>query len=371
MPRTSLPSVPRIAALAASVLLASAAWTATPAADTAFQDPLDTPAPMVRLAAEERMLDVAKAGGRLVGVGVNGTILTSDDGGQRWTQAPSPVSTDLTAVAFATPDNGWAVGHDGVILRSRDGGRSWTRQADGRSLDPAMLAHYQGLPKAGAPDLEPVIGDIEKRLATKAQPSLFDIWFADARNGFIVGSVGLILATRDGGESWTPLTETADNPQASHLYAVTGTGSGDGGEVYIAGELGLVLRLDRASGRFLKLPVPYEGTFFSVAADGDRLVVGGLRGHAFVSDDRGEAWTALDTGTRLSIAGTAVLSDGRLALLTQGGGLLAATTGNGRAAPAGPALNRLSVSLTEASPGLVAVATDSGIRRIVLGGPAR
>ncbi len=370
MPRTSLPPIPRIAALAASVMMASAVWNTAPAADGIFQDPLDTPAPMVRLAAEERMLDVAKAGGRLVAVGVNGTILTSDDSGQRWTQVPSPVSTDLTAVAFATSDNGWAVGHDGVILRSRDGGRSWTRQADGRTLDPVMLAHYQALHNAGTPDLEPVITDIERRLATKSPPSLFDLWFADARNGIIVGSVGLILATNDGGDSWTPLTERADNPQASHLYAVTGTG-GANGDVHIAGELGLVLHLDRASGRFVKAPVPYEGTFFSVAADRNRVVVGGLRGHAFVSDDRGATWNALETGTRLSIAGTAFLESGRLALLTQGGGLLTARTGETRTVAAGPALNRLSVSLTEAAPGQIAVATDSGVRRIVLNDAAR
>ena len=31
-----------------------------------------------------------------------------------------PVSSDLVAVAFPTPQQGWAVGHDGVILASAD-----------------------------------------------------------------------------------------------------------------------------------------------------------------------------------------------------------------------------------------------------------
>ena len=71
------------------------------------------------------LMDIARAGGALVGVGERGTVLRSDDGGGRWAAIATPVTRALTALAFDGPDLGIAVGHGGTILRSRDGGRSW------------------------------------------------------------------------------------------------------------------------------------------------------------------------------------------------------------------------------------------------------
>ena len=86
-----------------------------------FVDVLDTPSAMTPLASRSLLNGIARAGNRLVAVGARGHILYSDDEGKSWKQAKVPVSSDLTAVNFSTPQQGWAVGHDGVIVRWTEG----------------------------------------------------------------------------------------------------------------------------------------------------------------------------------------------------------------------------------------------------------
>ena len=97
-----------------------------------FQDPLDAAAPSTRFTATTHLTAIARAGNRLVSVGVRGLIVLSDDEGKTWRQAPAPVSSDLVSVRFVTPSRGWACGHDGVILATSDGGEHWVKQLDGR-----------------------------------------------------------------------------------------------------------------------------------------------------------------------------------------------------------------------------------------------
>ncbi|MBF5094169.1 hypothetical protein F1643_06415 [Azospirillum sp. INR13] len=143
---------------------------------------------------------------------------------------------------------------------------------------------------------------------------------------------------------------------------------GPDGEVYIAGELGLLMRFDRASRRFVAVPTPYEGTYFSMAVDGDTLVVAGLRGNAFLSRDRGRAWTRLDTRTTASIAAVSQMEGGRFALLAQNGGVLVADR-DGRITPAGAPLGRSSYALAVAAGGAVAIGTDAGVKRVAGAAP--
>src|SRR5258705_9565174 len=127
---------------AASLVIGIAALAlAAPArAQDAFADPLDAPAVPSPLPAKRLLTAVAFAGPRIVAAGQRGHVVYSDDRGRTWTQAEVPVSSDLTALSFPTPQRGWAVGHDGVVLASADGGRTWTRQLDGRQISPLLSA---------------------------------------------------------------------------------------------------------------------------------------------------------------------------------------------------------------------------------------
>ncbi|WP_298926489.1 YCF48-related protein [uncultured Ramlibacter sp.] len=269
------------------LLLVAGAALAGPGGAAAVRDVLDTPAQATRLADRAPLLALAAAGARTVAVGQRGHILTSGDGGRSWQQAKVPVSSDLVALHFPTPRKGWAVGHDGVILHSADGGDNWARQRDGR------------------PDA--------------ADVPLLDVWFQDERVGYAVGAFGLALRTEDGGARWTSLKDSIANPKGLHLYAVRGIGS----DVFMVGEQGLLLRLDRASGQFQAVPQPYQGTLFGIAGNGRALIVHGLRGTVLRSTDGGETWRAVTTGVAASITASTVDPGGRILLASQSGQLLA------------------------------------------------
>jgi photosystem II stability/assembly factor-like uncharacterized protein len=60
-----------------------------------------------------------------------GHILTTDNGGSRWTMQSSGVSSVLRGVRFKDPSTGWAIGDGGVILHTTDGGTTWEPQPSG------------------------------------------------------------------------------------------------------------------------------------------------------------------------------------------------------------------------------------------------
>ena len=115
-----------------------------------FRDVLDTPARESAFASKSLLNGVASTGKRVVAVGQRGHIVYSDDGGKSWVQAKVPVTSDLVAVTFPTPEKGWAVGHAGVVLHSADGGATWSKQLDGRSAGQLMATFYAAHPDKGA-----------------------------------------------------------------------------------------------------------------------------------------------------------------------------------------------------------------------------
>jgi photosystem II stability/assembly factor-like uncharacterized protein len=308
-------------ALAAALLL-----TAVAPPGPAFVDPLDVPATRSALAGRGPLHAVALAGRRLVAVGERGHVLWSDDGGRTWTQADVPVSTDLTAVRFVSGERGWAAGHDGVVLRTLDAGRSWERQLDGRSVGP--------------------------------DASLLDVWFADERTGFAVGAFGLILATEDGGATWSSWRERTENPRQLHLYAITASR----GEVWIAGEQGLLLRLEAGAGRFRSVRAPYAGTFFGVTACGTAVLAFGLRGTLVRTEDRGASWRRVHTGLEVSITAATRAPDGRLVLVSQEGDLLVSEDCGATLRTASPARAASAAALASAGAGALVVVGPAGAR---------
>ncbi|WP_271407955.1 WD40/YVTN/BNR-like repeat-containing protein [Pseudomonas sp. Q1-7] len=307
-------------ALLFALMAALSAPFCRPVVAEGFIDVLDTPAQQSPLAQHSLLVGLASAGDRLVAVGQRGHILTSDDAGESWQQARVPVSSDLVAVHFPTARHGWAVGHDGVVLHSGDGGANWERQLDGRQIGPTLLAHYEALARS-APDDEALAAlvDEAKRMTEEgADKPFLDVWFENERVGYIVGAFNLLFRTEDGGRSWTPWMERTDNPSALNLYAIRPAD----GELYIAGEQGLLLRLDRATGRFESRPAAYDGSFFGILGKPGVALVFGLRGNVFRSVDGGASWNPVETGLPVSITTGTALADGRLALLSQAGHLL-------------------------------------------------
>lgn len=238
-----------------------------PAAETSERAPL---------AARALLLDIARAGDRLVAVGAYGNVVVSTDEGASWRQVLVPTRALLTAVCFPDERHGWAVGHDGVILATADGGDTWTRQDSGEDLETVFL----------------------------------DVLFLDERRGFAAGAYGKLLETSDGGKTWTAAQPSDEEP---HFNAVRTNGRW----LYLPGEAGTLLVHSHA---WVRVALPYDGSLFGLVAVTDQILVAyGLRGHILRSEDAGGNWVEVANDLPALILGGTVLRDGRVVLAGQGG----------------------------------------------------
>lgn len=308
----------RAAALPKVLVFTLALLLGTPS-QAAFVHPLDLPAVKSALASKGIFNGLGMAGQRVVAVGQRGHILYSDDAGSSWRQASVPVSTDLTAVFFASPALGWAVGHGGVVLATVDGGANWVKQLDGRALGKLMVDYYAAhTPALGPEALARLNADVQRIAEEGPDKPFLDVWFENERTGYVVGLFNLIFRTDDGGHTWVPWYDRTDNPKLLHFYAIRPVGDA----LYLAGEQGMVLKLDRSTQRFKALALDYAGTFFGITGARDAVLVYGLRGNAFRSVDGGKTWHKVETGVQVGLNGAAVASDGRIFLVSQAGQVL-------------------------------------------------
>ena len=99
-------------------------------------------------------------------VGTRGKVLYTEDAGLHF--KPINIGTDLAVYGIQMVDdqNGYLCGQDGLSMRTRDGGKTW------------------------------------ERLNSRTHLSIFALSFPDRLHGFMVGDHALILSTTDGGESF-------------------------------------------------------------------------------------------------------------------------------------------------------------------------
>lgn len=240
---------------------------------------LARPAEQTALAEGAVLIAATRAGDRLVAVGERGIVLLSDDSGRTWRQARVPVSVSLTAVVFPTPRRGWAAGHAGVILHSEDGGETWVLQMDGKHAQELLLA------EAGQGDAK--LAAIVRSLAAPAPDKPFlGLYFDDEQTGYALGAYGLLFRTTDGGKVWQSWFTHTDNHKGMHLYAM----AGDGKNLFLAGEQGLLLRAEKEGERFTVADAPYRGSYFALAniagdKDPGQWLLAGLKGTLLRSRD--------------------------------------------------------------------------------------
>jgi len=307
-------------------------------ADVDPNDPANKPAEIERLAEGSLLLDLARAGSRLVAVGERGHVLLSDDDGAHWRQAKSVPTRDmLTAVFFADSEYGWAVGHDETILNTVDGGETWTR------------SHF----------------------APEAQQPLLDLWFANRVSGIAVGAYGAYLTTNDGGRSWTSTkfapppaksaSDEGDLPPDYHLNRIVGVGN----RLFIAAEGGQLYRSDDRGASWRVLPSPYDGSFFGLMPiRGEGLLAFGLRGHLYKSADAGETWMQLESHTTAMLTDGVAINDLRVLISGLAGVMLVSGDG-GESFRLTQQDDRKGISaLLPGTAGAVVVAGEGGVRTL-------
>lgn len=133
-------------------------------------------------------------------------VARTTDGGATWSRTAEIVGETLLDVAFADEENGWAVGVEGIVYRTTDSGRTWAPEPDS---DWTTVHTHE-------PVRIPSKTNADTPLITNE--SIASIVFTDARTGWAAGDTptgegvnlrGLVLGTTDGGKTWTELTSAS------------------------------------------------------------------------------------------------------------------------------------------------------------------
>ena len=111
---------------------------------------------------------------RLIGVGDNGFIIKSNNGGKSWRNIRNYNNATLKAIQMTSDNVGYIVGYGKSVLKTEDGGENW-------------------FPLAGSS-----IGN--------NYPFFNDLYFFNDQKGFIVSDDGVVVRTTDGGRSWKDTT---------------------------------------------------------------------------------------------------------------------------------------------------------------------
>jgi photosystem II stability/assembly factor-like uncharacterized protein len=129
-------------------------------------------------------------GKKTLAVGQGGLILTSVSTGKAWNFAETKLPTEVLAnldfnALCSTKEHVWIVGRPGsVLLHSGDGGATW---------------------------------DLRK---TKQALPLHGVFFFDEKVGYAVGDAGTILASKDGGRSWTIQHQAGKHAAAMTIHSL-------------------------------------------------------------------------------------------------------------------------------------------------------
>jgi photosystem II stability/assembly factor-like uncharacterized protein len=283
------------------------------------------PAPPARLASKGLLLDLARAGDRIVAVGDHGIVVVSDDEGVSWTQTSVPVQSMLTSVSFADPDHGWAGGHGGVLLATADGGLTWEKVEN------------------------PTVED----------DSFLDILALSRQHIIAVGAYGLYCESHDGGATWKTRYVLEEDTHINRLF-FTRTG-----EILLAGESGTLALSTDAGKTWNPIASPYQGSLFGlIELTGGRWLIHGLRGHVYISDDRGANWHRVPIEQEVLLMAGVETSPGRVVLSGHGGWVFVSVTGGTTFTAKQPDdLSSASELLTSGSDTLI-VAGISGVRRL-------
>ena len=279
--------------------------------------------------------DVSTA--RAIAVGRDGTVLTSDDNGETWTERASGTSALLTSVAFdARTARAIAVGSDGAALTSDDGGETWIERASGTSAQLYSVAFDAGTTRAIAVGRDGTVltsddnGSTWTERASGATAHLYSVAFdAGTARAIAVGRRGTVLTSDDNGETWTEHASGA----TAHLLSVAfdartarAIAMGRDGTVLTSGNNG-VTWTERASGTLLRL--------HSVAFDAGtaRAIAVGRDGTVLTSKDTGAIWSIVVLRGRiypspLGVLGLLLIFGGLLLRYQPTDGLPTSRTGN-------------------------------------------
>ncbi|CAM4007244.1 Ycf48-like protein [Pseudomonas reidholzensis] len=225
------------------------------------------------------------------------------------------------------------VGDRGHILFSDDQGKTWTQaRVPTRQLLTAVFFLDDKRGWAVGHDAQILASSDGGATWSKQfedltrEAPLLDISFVDAQHGFAVGAYGALLETTDGGQHWQDVGERLDNPDQLHLNGIAAIK--DAG-LFIVGEQGSMFRSSDNGQSWSHVDSPYEGSLFGVlgTAQARTLLAYGLRGNLLRSTDFGDSWQPIELKAargplEFGLASATLLDDGSVVLVGNGGSVL-------------------------------------------------
>jgi photosystem II stability/assembly factor-like uncharacterized protein len=246
-------------------------------------------------------------------------------------QVPTAVGAPLLAVARAG-SRVVAVGDHGVVLVSDDG--AMFRQAKAVPVR-SLLTSVQFLDARHgyAAGHDGVVletrdgGDTWTllRAVPGTEQPILSLHFDSPRHGLAVGLYGWAIETHDGGRTWTDVRiETGDDADRHLLHAFA---SGQG-SLFVTSEGGTVFRSTDHGTSWQGVPTGSKGSLWhGMALSDGTLLVCGMRGHLYRSQDDGRTWVSVESNTTQSLAGIAQLTNGRVVVVGMAGTVLSSNDG--------------------------------------------
>ena len=154
-------------------------------------------------------------------VGDRGKVLLTEDGGWHFKRIEIGTNLGVFGIQMIDDQNGFLCGQDGLVMRTRDGGNTWERLNSRTHLFIFGLSFPDRLHGFLVGDRSLVISTTNggesfikrqlqrifpEQIADYAlpyeEPVLYSASFVDPDRGWVVGELGRIWATQNGGKSW-------------------------------------------------------------------------------------------------------------------------------------------------------------------------
>jgi photosystem II stability/assembly factor-like uncharacterized protein len=247
--------------------------------------------------------------GNKVAVGKFGLIFLTADGGKSWQRRASGTNRALSAVSFAGHEHGFIAGSGGTLLATNDGGATWQAQNSG-TKDQLLGIH------AASPVRVFAVGAFGTALSTSdggrswnkhelkwdtlieriikesgyVEPNLNAVYFSSPEIGWIVGEFGLVLHTKDGGQTWVSQRYGSDLPQ---LYAVKFLDDRRG---WAVGQAGNLIQTFDGGQHWSLVQLETKRDLYDLSVEDDRAVIVG-DGVILASRDHGANWQSIGSNS--------------------------------------------------------------------------
>lgn len=206
-------------------------------------------------------------------------------------KAPSPEpSVPAKSIPSGTPDPNQA---------PPAGGSKVAKPASSPDPDPKQTPPPPASSSPAKPDAKPTPPPVRAQ-PEPAVPNFNAVHFGDARRGYVVGTAGTLLITRDGGETWRSEVLTAGDEKSGRearpdLHFIVG--AGEGARPWLIAASGFVFYRPSTQQHWVAQALDTGGTGLAVvctAHDGAAVIFSGDRRRAWASAEPGRPWRLLD-----------------------------------------------------------------------------